>query len=163
MFSCFLLANKNFAIVWCCVYRSSQIYTDRIRDFFETPWIYLIYASCQLIAYLLIISAFSSANTDNDARPQFVAENPDLAYLNETIICLPNRGQTVLASLSMFVYFVATFVFATAILITLFFRIKSSKNTSHKNTYNLQVMLFKALVAQATIGCLFLLFPGEFK
>jgi hypothetical protein len=24
-------------------------------------------------------------------------------------------------------------------------------------------MLFKALVAQATIGCLFLLFPGEFK
>lgn len=95
-------------------------------------------------------------------KDQFLNENPNLTiFANKTMICFANNNLSQFMGLFLAVYLFLFLILGCILIVSLHFRIKSSKNCSlFQSTYKMQHMLFKALLVQLINGIVFLLFPG---
>jgi hypothetical protein len=135
-----------------------------MNEFFEkSPWIYAIYAAIYLITNCVSVIAFASVSGGDEARQQFLKENPELvAQSSRPIVCFTEREKIINALLG-FVVLASSFVLCgITTLVILYSRIKRSSNTVTEKTYKLQLMCFRALAAQLMVGYLFLLLPCKF-
>lgn len=99
-----MLVNQDLASLWSAFYRYAQAYSGRFHDFFESNWVYLFYFIYHLFIYAVFGLAFSHVISGEEAKEQFLLENPDLmAYTNEAIICFPNRKRTITGACILFV------------------------------------------------------------
>jgi hypothetical protein len=157
------LVVQNLAVTWNALFRFSQAYPGRLHDFFEkSPWIYVIYAAVYVFDYCVFMSAFGRITKGEEARPQFLRENPDLVVFSQDLIfCLTDRKQIHISSFLLIIFLCTFLILGILMLIVLFTRIKNNK-TMHKTTYKLQIMLFRALMTQVFIGYTFLLIPGNY-
>ncbi|KAI6211242.1 hypothetical protein M3Y96_00413000 [Aphelenchoides besseyi] len=156
----------EIAVVASLFYRWSQAMIGRISHFFDQGRTTLaLYGGLYFYTFcgISLSLSFGLISNKEEARQQFLTENPDLHKMvdNITVICLINSRYSRLSALSIAVGLSIFFVIGTSLYSSLYFQMQQTRRESSvESTYQMQRILFRALSVELYIGYFCLLFPN---